>query len=671
MIVEIIPAKRTNPEREIFSYSVPKELEEKIKIGSIVEIPFGKYGIKGVIFKCHCEAQGNEAISHDGLPRPSTGLGSRNDAGYELKNITSVNEQFALPEHYLKIAQWVSLYYLCSLGEAVSLFLPPKAVKSRKSNTISTAQVHESLKLNTEQAEVFKNISDRLSIKDKKPVLLHGVTGSGKTEIYLKLVEENIKNNKQAIILVPEIMLATQVVEQFKKRFGDIIALMHSNLSASERFASYQQFSNNTKSILIGPRSALLVPTDNLGLIIIDEEQEDAYKQEKSPRYHAVDLAKKIAEHSDALLLLGSATPRIEDYKEIDIQFHFKLMNRYHQMILPPAEVIDLKNEIKYKNFSPISTRLQEEIAQILKAKKQAILFINRRGTATFVSCRDCGEVIQCPHCAIPMVYHINFNSNYLNCHHCDFKSKTPDICPACSGARIKFFGTGIEKIELEVERLFPKAKIKRVDSTSMENKGEYAKLYKDLKEKNIDILIGTQIVAKGLDLPEVDLVGVISADTGLHLPNYRANEKIFQIITQVSGRSGRKNNIGKTIIQTYWPESRSIQYSALHDYDGFYKDEILDRKELGYPPFKKIIRIISEDKNLIKAKKDLSIIANLLKEKNIDSIGPAPCFLSKINNKFRFHIIIKTDKWPNSEIREIFYSNPYLTWDVEPTNLL
>jgi primosomal protein N' (replication factor Y) len=529
------------------------------------------------------------------------------------------------------------------------------------------------------------------------------------------MTEEVLKNDKQVILLVPEIMLTSQLVARFEQYFGIEIALMHSGLSKSQKFTSYKNFSNGEKRILIGPRSALLVPSNSLGLIIIDEEQEDAYKQERNPRYHAVDLAEKITAELGAMLLLGSATPRIESYykttkchpeakpKDLGRKPHaslepvsslsrdssprrggaqndisnrynlFELKNRYHKMILPPCEIVDLKNEIKYKNFSSISIRLQAEIERVLQAKKQAILFINRRGAATFISCRDCGCVILCPNCSIPLVYHLQKNSNFLNCHHCDFRSSVPRICPSCESTRIKFFGSGIEKIELEVEKLFPKAKIRRVDSKSLENKGAYEQLYKDLKERKIDLLIGTQIVAKGLDLPEVDLVGVISADTGLHLPYFRANEKTFQILTQVSGRSGRKNNAGKTIIQTYWPESRAIKFAALHDYEGFFNEEIKDRQESNYPPFSHIIRIISEDPNQTRAKNELKKIADLLNStiERMELIGPAPCFLSRINNKFRYHIVMKTDSWPNDRIREVFLKNPYLIWDVDPTDLL
>jgi primosomal protein N' (replication factor Y) len=443
-------------------------------------------------------------------------------------------------------------------------------------------------------------------------------------------------------------------------------------LSKSERYSAYSQFYKGEKNIIIGPRSALLVPSQKLGLIIIDEEQEDSYKQEKDPRYHAVTLAEKIAQVSGALLLLGSATPRIETYHKAKEGTYdlFELKNRYGQLILPPAEIVDLKNEIKYNNFSPISEVLRRNIDTILKKKKQILLFLNRRGMSTFVSCRECGQVMICPNCSIPLVYHIN-GSDYLNCHHCDYKTRVPSTCPNCGGNKIKFFGAGVDKIEKEIEKFFPKARIMKIEAKSLQNKGDYKKLHDDMKNKRIDILIGTQILAKGLDFPGVDLVGVISADVGLHLPYFRANEKVFSIITQVSGRSGRTENVGKTIIQTYWPESSAIKLAAKHDYHTFYENEILERIKHCYPPFCHLVRVISEDKNITKAKKEIDEIAEKLRAKNIEFIGPAKCFLSKINNKFRYHLIIKTKNIPDNNIREIFIINPYIIWDVDPVDLL
>lgn len=687
MICEIIPATRTNPDKDTFSYLVPDDIKTDIKIGLIVHIPFGKKKIRGIINKIQ-ETKDEEQTN------------------YKLKSIISINSDFVLPKQYIDIAKWIAQYYLCSLGEAISLFLPPRLTRMRKQDTRYKIQDTNKIQLTSDQKNVLAQLTQKLKTKNYRPSLLHGVTGSGKTEIYIKLTEKVLHRNKQVIVLTPEIMLTPQIVEKFEGAFPNQICLMHSGLSASERFNSYKQFFSHEKNIIIGPRSALLVPSNNLGLIIIDEEQEDAYKQEKSPRYHAVDLAEKIAIANNAMLLLGSATPRIETYYkyhsdttlchsrgngnpeldpgspaavrddikmvEEDNAFDlFELKNRYQKMILPPAQIVDLKNEIKHDNLSPISIKLQENIKKTLQEKKQIILFLNRRGMATFVSCRECGEVVLCPRCSIPMVYHVYNRQNILHCHHCDEKTPVPIICPKCHSPKIKYFGAGVDKIEKEIEKLFPKARIKKVDSRSMQNKNDYMILYDDIKNHRIDILIGTQILAKGLDIPAVDLVGVISADTGLHLPYFKASEKVFSLITQVSGRSGRKNNVGQTIIQSYWPDSFAIQAAASHDYQSYYENEITERVRHRYPPFCRLVRVIAEDKRESTAKEEICKIAHQLKSANIDFIGPAPAFLSKINNRYRYHLIIKVKKLPNNKIFEIFKSNPYLVWDPDPVDLL
>lgn len=655
MIAEVIPEKRTGPNKDTFSYLVPNEMQSQIQVGSIVEIPFGKKNILGVVNKL------------------ST-VGSQSSVDYKLKEVKSINSNFLIPKQYLYIAMWISEYYLCSLGEAVSLFLPPKILRPRLEKHSPLFTPHSKpITLTSEQEEISQKLIHKLLTKNYKPALIFGVTGSGKTEIYLKLAKEVIKLNKQVVVLVPEIMLTTQTINKFEENFPSQVCLIHSGLSVSEKYRSYEQFANGQKKIIIGPRSAILVPNINIGLIIIDEEQEDAYKQEKDPRYHAVDLAEKIAQKIDALLVLGTATPRVETYHKAKEGIYdlFELKSRYQKLILPPSRVVDLKNEIKHDNFSPISLELQKNIADVLKNKRHAILFLNRRGMATFVSCRECGEVINCPRCNIPMVYHISYYKHILNCHHCDHKTPVPSICPVCKSQKIKFFGAGVDKIESEIASLFPKSRIRKIDSKSLQNKGEYMKLYDDLQKGKIDILIGTQILAKGLDIGTVDLVGVISADVGLHLPYFRASEKTFSLLTQVSGRSGRKDNVGKTIIQTYWPDSSAIKFAADHNYKDFYKEEIRERKKFNYPPFRHLVRIISEDKNKQKACDNIFVVAQKLSHDKIDYIGPGPCFLNKINNKFRYHIIIKTNILPDPKITEIFKENPYLVWDVDPIDLL
>lgn len=673
MIAEIIPEIKTRGEGETFSYSILKEMEGDIKVGSIVNVQFGKQNIRGVakeILNPKSEILNNSQIKNQ---------------KYKLKYIKSFNSIFSIPYSYIDIAKWISQYYFCSLGEAIELFLPPAIKNPRSQDTITPStslgagkkqdtNKFQIKNLNSEQEKIFIDLKKSLFSKTKKPALIYGVTGSGKTEIYIKLAQEVLKQGKQVVVLVPEIVLTPQTVERFEEVFADQICLMHSKMSMSQKYHCYDDFYHGRKKIIIGPRSALLVPSQNIGLIIIDEEQEESYKQEQNPKYHAVDLAEKIAETNNALLILGSATPRVETFykTETDKFDCYEIKSRYRQLILPPAEVVDLREELKAENYSPISRRLAELISQTLKAKRQSLLFINRRGSSTFVSCRDCAEVINCPKCDIPLIHHIGGNSG-LRCHHCDYKVAVPNVCPNCQSIRIKYFGAGVEKIESEIRELFPKAKIMRVDADTMSSESAYKKFYSDFKNHKIDIAIGTQILAKGLDIPGVDLVGIVSADVGLHLPYFRASEKTFRILTQVSGRSGRRDNVGKTLIQTYWPNSRAIIAASKHDYKLFYDEEIKNRKDLNYPPFSQIIRVVSEDKNAIKAKDQLILLSKNLERKNIEYIGPGLCFFQRIRDKWRYHIIIKSHLTSHisQNLRSIYLKHQNLNWDVDAYDML
>lgn len=653
MFVDILPETKTWSTKEIFTYSVPDNLMSIIKLGQIVLAPFGKRRIRGVVVKLNAEK-----------PRD-----------FEAKNILECEENNALPAAYLDIIDWISNYYFCSAGDAFSLFLPPSLIRPRRNieNDTTIQTKSKSIELSSGQKDIFDKLATSLTAKTKTPALIHGVTGSGKTEIYIKLAQKVVESGKSVIVLVPEISLTPQTVDRFCHTFYDNVCIMHSGLSKSERLLCYQQFSGGEKKIIIGPRSALLVPNQNIGLIIIDEEQEDAYKQDQSPRYHAVTLAEKIASKVGALLLLGSATPRIETYYKAKNGKYdlFTLKDRYNNK-MPRAELVDLKDEIKYENFSPISRLLHEKIAVTLDQHKQVLLFLNRRGSATFVSCRDCGHVVLCHNCSVPMVYHENkLDQTYLSCHHCNSKSPIPVQCPECHGFRIKYFGTGIDKIEKEIRRFFPDAKIKKIDSTTLTHKNDYQQFYSDFKNNKYDIIIGTQIIAKGLDIPNVDLVGIVSADTGLHLPQYLSSEKSFRLLTQVSGRSGRRDKQGLTIFQTYWPDSLAIQSALNHDYDFFYQQEIAERKKFAYPPFVKLIRVISENKNDIKAKQKIDDFAVQLKNQNISFIGPGECFYHKLHGKYRHHVIIKNDLKSQHKVLEKMLNNSDLIVDVDPVNLL
>jgi primosomal protein N' (replication factor Y) (superfamily II helicase) len=653
MQVEVVPEIKTD--KQSFSYRAAKNISDQLSVGSIVSVEFGKRKIRGVVCRLSKEIV---------------------EQKYSLKSIINVDKKFRLPLSYLEIARWISEYYLCSWGEAVSLFLPPPLSRPRKrmetkklpENKLSTLN-----KLTPNQQAVFKDLLKDLNSEEKKPGLIFGVTGSGKTEIYLSLAKETINGGKSVVLLVPEIVLTPQNIHRFQDIFGQEVCIMHSKLSRSERFYCYLDFFRNKKKIIIGPRSALLVPNENIGLIIIDEEQEDSYKQEQRPRYDALSLAEKIAKKNKALLVLGSATPRVETFHKAKsgIWRLFNIDSRYNQPVLPVGEIVDMKNEIKSGNFSLISEKLFLETKKALGDRKQVILFLNRRGMSTFVSCRDCGEVINCKFCQVPMVYHLDQSADYLSCHHCQYKEKTPRRCPKCQSARIKYFGSGIEKIDQEIRGLFPKARIKRVDSRVLKNSQEYFKFYDDFNSHRFDIVIGTQVLAKGFDIANVALVGIISADVGLHLPYFRASEKIFRLVTQVSGRSGRRGRIGRTVIQTYWPDSTAIKYASRHDYLGFYQLEIKKRLEKNYPPSGHIIRILAEDKDQSKAQKRIKNLAVDLLKNDLNFIGPGECFFRCLRNKWRYQLIIKTKNWPEEKILKIEKLYPDLLWDVDAINLL
>lgn len=668
VIAEVIPEKRTG-KNEFYSYLVPDELKGQIKVGSIVEVPFGKKKIRGLVSLLDLTGQ--------------------SPTEYKLKELANIKDGFSIPPAYIKVARWISGYYLCSLGEAISLFLPPALIRARKIEICDQIRIAASKQLSKEQEKIFEDLKLQLDKPNKKPALILGVTSSGKTEIYLKLAEEVLKQGKQVIVLVPEIILTPQSVERFEAVFGDKVALMHSELSKSERLKSYEDFFTGRKPIIIGPRSALLVPSERIGLIIIDEEEDNSYKQEKNPKYSAIRLAGEIAKELNAQLVLGSATPTVESFylaEKNEYDLH-ELKSRYQRNVMPPAEIVDLKQELKSGNFSPVSAKLQEAIYETLNKKRHIFLFLNRRGAATFVSCRECGEVILCPNCSIPLVYHLPLNpspfqggargdyqkpgDHFLNCHHCDYTTKVPYSCPTCGGYKIKYFGSGVEKIEKEIKKLFPTARVRRIDSGNMATRDDYRKLYNDLKDGQIDILIGTQMIAKGLDIPTVDLVGVISADIGLHLPYYKADERVFQILTQVSGRSGRGEVQGRTIIQTYWPESRAILAAKDHNYRLFYKQEVLNRKQFLDPPFLHLIRVISENNNRDKANEAIREIARKADKCGLNYTGPAKAFFSRLRGKYRYHLIFKVKELPNKELTEVFKANPYLFWDVDPENLL
>ena len=540
--------------------------------------------------------------------------------------------------------------------------------------------------LSKEQQAVYLGISKKIE-KEPKTILLHGVTASGKTEVYFKLIQDTISQGKNVLFLVPEIALASQLTKRLAKKFGTRdVAIWHSSISEGERYDVWQKLYNNEIKILAGARSAVFAPLQNIGLIIIDEEHESAYKQTTpAPRYDAKTVAQKLAEFHNCSLLLGSATPDISSYyRALNEDNLFELKNRYNNAKVPPVTVINMQEygRAAYKNI--ISKPLQTEITETLDKGQQVILLINRRGFSTFTQCQACGHVIECPDCAIPMIWHAK--DNVLKCHYCNHVSYFPDFCPECGSDALKTSGTGTQKIEQYIKELFPENVVERIDSDILTKKGEHIRLLEKFQNKEIDILVGTQMIAKGLDNPNVTLVGVISADASFNLPDFRASERGFQLLTQVAGRAGRGEYQGKVFFQTYNPDYYALESAKSQNYKEFYDKEIIAREEFDYPPYSKIIRLILACENNFRAEKSAQEIAlrlitmseKLALSEHIEVLGPTPCVIEKLGGKYRFQIIIKNklaDKghqFFSSFLNKIIMPKDIkLSVDVDPLDIL
>ena len=483
--------------------------------------------------------------------------------------------------------------------------------------------------------------------------LLHGVTGSGKTEIYLQALAETVKLGKRGIVLVPEIALTPQTIERFASRFPHKVAILHSKLSLGEQFDEWQRIRDGEFDVVIGPRSAIFAPQPDLGLIVIDEEHEWTYKQQdKSPRYHARQTAIKLAELTDAVVILGSATPDVETFYRAE-RGDYCLLQLPERVTptegspLPRVEVVDLKDELKSGNRSLFSRSLSQSIAKAVARKEQVILFLNRRGAASFIQCRNCGFVLRCKRCDVPLTYHLAEDT--LVCHQCNYRIPAPQDCPRCLSRRIKFLGTGTQKLEQEASYAFAQARLLRWDSDATRQKNSHQEILRKFRTQQADILIGTQMITKGLDLPQVTLVGVIDADTGLNLPDFRAGERTFQLLSQVAGRAGRGPSGGHVIIQTYSPEHYAIQAAANHDYVSFYNKEIAFRRQLHNPPFTQLARLIYVHTNDALCQREAERMKRLLIDErdskgiaDLSLIGPAPAFIHRQRGRFRWQLILR-----------------------------
>ncbi|MFS0763109.1 primosomal protein N' [Peribacillus phoenicis] len=505
--------------------------------------------------------------------------------------------------------------------------------------------------LTAEQAAALKPIHKKIHQDEHDVFLLYGVTGSGKTEVYLQAIASVIEKGKEAIMLVPEISLTPQTVKRFKERFGEQVAVMHSGLSVGEKYDEWRKIHRKEVKVVVGARSAVFAPFENLGLVIIDEEHESSYKQEETPRYHARDVAIERAKSYGCPVILGSATPTLESFARAKKNVYklLTLSQRMNKNALPAVDIVDMREELRTGNRSMFSELLFTKLKDRLEKGEQTVLMLNKRGHSSFVMCRSCGLVINCPNCDISLTYH-RFN-DIMKCHYCGFEEGMPSACPECESEHIRFFGTGTQKVEEELAKILPEARVIRMDVDTTSKKGSHERLLNAFGEGKADILLGTQMIAKGLDFPNITLVGVLSADTMLHLPDFRSSEKTFQLLTQVSGRAGRHQLPGEVVIQTYTPEHYSIELSAFQDYDAFYEREMLLRRQSHYPPYYYVVLITVSHEDLMKTVSVTEKITNYLGSRlNRDSIvlGPVASPISRINNRYRYQCLIKYKREPD-----------------------
>ncbi len=500
-------------------------------------------------------------------------------------------------------------------------------------------------KLNSEQTKAFKGILKLAGGKKASGALLFGVTGSGKTTIYIRLIAEMRRRGKTAILLVPEIALTPQMLRTFSSHFGDDIAVLHSSLSAGERLDEWRRIKNGEAGVVIGTRSAIFAPAEDLGIIIIDEEQEDSYKSENAPRYHARDVAKFRCAQDNALLLLGSATPDVESRwrAEQGSYAYFTLSRRFNEQSMPSVEIVDMKRELRRGNGSSISERLRSEISENLERGEQSILFLNRRGANKLITCVDCGFTYSCPNCSVSLTYH-SF-SRRLMCHHCGYTQRLDEHCPECGGT-LKYVGTGTQKLEEELHELFPDTPVLRMDTDTVAPAGGHDMLLERFQTERIPIMVGTQMVTKGLNFENVTLVGVISADQSLYAGDYRATERTFSLITQVVGRSGRFEKPGRAVIQTFTPENETIRQAARQDYESFYRAEIELRRLQALPPFTELLCITmsGREESLVlgcAAKARDELLDATRSESGVRVLGPAPLSVLRVNNNYRYRVTL------------------------------
>ncbi len=687
MVAKVLVQISSKSVDKTFDYLVPKVLEQEVAVGKRVVVSFGTQELEGFVLGLSQtrdredlkeiksvvdqEVILNEELLQLGkymqektlssliscyqvmLPkalkaRYGNSVGKKKKIFYELTGVVDASSYPTKQQEIIKLLLTTPLVEKTKL-EAIS----PSSLHTLEKKNIIRRVEKEIYRYQREltKKEVYPLTKEQQAIVDRvlahfheaKPFLLHGVTGSGKTEVYMELIVHALKEGKNAIVLVPEISLTPQIINRFQNRFGDAIAVMHSGLSDGERYDEWRKIARKEVRIVIGARSAIFAPLDNLGLIVIDEVHSDTYKQENNPKYQAIDVALFRSKTHGCPVVMGSATPSLELYARAQkgVFELLELPHRVNQKAMPQVHLVDMFKEMQRGNHH-FSTMLVEEMKKRLERKEQVILLLNRRGYASFISCQECGYTEKCPNCDITLTYHKT--SHMLRCHYCGYATKKNDVCPECKKASLKDLGTGTEKIEEELHTLLPEARILRMDVDTTSRRGSHEKMIMAFQNHEYDILLGTQIVAKGLDFEDVTLVGVINADTSLNIPDFRSSEATFQLLDQVSGRSGRKEKEGIVIIQTYNIDHYAIVAAKNHDYLGFYQQEMNIRRTLKYPPYYYLayVRVMSKDYSL--AGKTANQVAEFLKRNlpNTILLGPSTCSVFRVNGIYRFGIILK-----------------------------
>lgn len=621
-------------DRETLTYKIPQELEGKIKAGHLVAVPLRKAIKTGLVWSISKQEPNFKTIEINGM----------------------IDKDPLLTEPQIALANFISGYYFAPPYKVLKLFVPARIFKGK---AMRVKKIEEKIPAKKELKTLSPDQKSALDFPLNK-FLIHGITGSGKTEIYLHLAKKELEKENQVLILVPEISLTPQTVEYFESRLQIKAAVIHSRLSEGEKYKTWLDIHTCRKNLVIGSRSAIFSPFTKLSLIIIDEEHEYSYKQDQSPRYTTMTVAEKMQELADQTnatkikLVLGSATPSIET-REKFVDATIELNERIGNAKLPTIKLVDMREEFRKGNKSIFSDLLHAKIEQTLAENKQVILFLNRRGSASSIVCRDCGYRLKCDDCDISMTYHAKtLGKPVVICHHCGAVGKIPINCPNCKSVNIRYLGTGTERIEEETKKLFKNAKVLRADRDTTSHKNSFEQIYCSFKNHEADILIGTQMIGKGLHIPNVKLVGVILADIGLNIPDFKSSERNFQLLTQVAGRAGRAdipNELGEVIIQTYSPEHFALQATESQDYDKFFNIERSQRKLLNYPPFTNLAKLSIENESFLKAKSKAEEVEKILKQElsknpdlkeTVQEITSYPAFIMRLHKKFRYRILIK-----------------------------